>query len=274
MASVEIDHYGAQENYYFHADYLGSVRMISDDNALMVWQKRYTPFGGDEEQSGTIENTYQFTGKGWDEDAQLFYFNARWYDADVGRFISEDPLWGNIRDPQSLNRFAYGRNNPYRYTDPSGMISVKAGVDTSRLKCSIASYFDTFDSATKSNSDQKEAVITSTYDSEKHQQGSRHYDDLAVDLRGNNVSDEEMKAIANAIEKELGNDYDVVPEFDKKDPNNDHIHIEYHPNDKSKLYDEINADPSLEAHGFSCDNSMGGDDGGSEGLDDDPELYY
>ena len=120
VASVEIDQYGAQENYYFHTDYLGSVRMISDENILVVWQKRYTPFGGDEEQSGTIENTYQFTGKGWDEDAGLFYFNARWYDADVGRFISEDPLWGNILDPQSLNRFAYGRNNPYRFTDPTG----------------------------------------------------------------------------------------------------------------------------------------------------------
>ena len=57
----------------------------------------------------------------WDADAGLFYFNARWYDADVGRFISEDPLWGSIFDPQSLNRFAYGRNNPYRYVDPTGM---------------------------------------------------------------------------------------------------------------------------------------------------------
>ncbi len=50
----------------------------------------------------------------------MFYFNARWYDSDIGRFISEDPLWGNILDPQSLNRFAYGRNNPYRFTDPTG----------------------------------------------------------------------------------------------------------------------------------------------------------
>jgi RHS repeat-associated protein len=71
--------------------------------------------------------TYQFTGKGWDEDVQLFYFNARWYDKDVGRFISEDPLWGSIFDPQSLNRFAYGRNNPYKYTDPTGMFNLNTG---------------------------------------------------------------------------------------------------------------------------------------------------
>ena len=103
--------------------------MVSDENAQVVWQDRYEPFGGDEELSGTIENTYKFTGKGYDPDADLYYFNARWYDKDVGRFISEDPLWGNIWDPQSLNRFAYGRNNPYRYTDPSGNITESVSFD-------------------------------------------------------------------------------------------------------------------------------------------------
>jgi len=66
-----------------------------------------------------LTNGYQFTGKDFDAEANLYYFNARWNDSDIGRFISEDPLWGNILDPQSLNRFAYGKNNPHRYTDPS-----------------------------------------------------------------------------------------------------------------------------------------------------------
>jgi len=126
VASVEIDQQSVQKKYFFHADYLGSVRMISDDSAIVVWQKRYTPFGDTEEESGTIENTYQFTGKGWDEDAGLFYFNARWYDAEIGRFISEDPLWGSILDPQSLNRFSYGRNNPCKFVDPTGLWTASA----------------------------------------------------------------------------------------------------------------------------------------------------
>ena len=74
----------------------------------------------EEMQSGSITNDYRFTGKAWDAEAGLFYFNARWMDPETGRFISEDPLWGNILDPQSLNRFAYGRNNPFRYVDPTG----------------------------------------------------------------------------------------------------------------------------------------------------------
>ncbi|MBN2628384.1 MAG: C40 family peptidase [Spirochaetales bacterium] len=50
-------------------------------------------------------------------DAQLDYFNARWYDADTGRFITEDP----IRAGQMW--FAYANNNPMRFIDPSGLIS-------------------------------------------------------------------------------------------------------------------------------------------------------
>ena len=42
-------------------------------------------------------------------------------DPDTGRFISEDPLWGNIFDPQSLNRFRYARNNPFRFKDTTGL---------------------------------------------------------------------------------------------------------------------------------------------------------
>jgi RHS repeat-associated protein len=96
------------ETYFYHTDYLGSVRMISDVTGTVVWEDRYEPFGEDEAQSGSIENTYKFTGKGKDPDTGLFYFNARWYDPDLDRFINEDPLWGSIFDPQSLNRFAYG----------------------------------------------------------------------------------------------------------------------------------------------------------------------
>ena len=48
-------------------------------------------------------------------------------------FISEDPLWGNIRDPLSLNRFAYGRNNPYRYVDPSGQDLEESLIEGERI---------------------------------------------------------------------------------------------------------------------------------------------
>ena len=48
------------------------------------------------------------------------YFGARYYNPTIGRFTQIDPLEGNIFDPQSLNRYAYSRNNPLRYVDPTG----------------------------------------------------------------------------------------------------------------------------------------------------------
>ena len=50
----------------------------------------------------------------------LYYYNARWYDAKLGRFVSPDTLVLSPSNPQSLNRYAYVYNNPLRYTDLSG----------------------------------------------------------------------------------------------------------------------------------------------------------
>jgi hypothetical protein len=48
---------------------------------------------------------------------------ARYYDAALGRFISADTIIASLANPQSLNRYAYGLNNPVKYTDPSGYFS-------------------------------------------------------------------------------------------------------------------------------------------------------
>jgi len=57
-------------------------------------------------------------GPQWDEDVELYYFNARWYVPETGRFISEDP----IRDGTGWNR--YVENNPMGVVDPMGLDSV------------------------------------------------------------------------------------------------------------------------------------------------------
>jgi RHS repeat-associated protein len=61
-----------------------------------------------------------YTGQEQDEFGGLIYYNARWYDPEVGRFISEDPAAANPNDPLTINRYIYCRNNPLIYVDPSG----------------------------------------------------------------------------------------------------------------------------------------------------------
>jgi RHS repeat-associated protein len=62
-----------------------------------------------------------FTGKQWDAETNLDYFGARYDASSMGRFMTPDPLGGHTEDPQTLNRYAYVRNNPLNLTDPTGL---------------------------------------------------------------------------------------------------------------------------------------------------------
>ncbi|MFH1691505.1 MAG: RHS repeat-associated core domain-containing protein [Candidatus Omnitrophota bacterium] len=109
---------------YYHTDHLGSSNVITDETGAQASHYEYTPYGSiavDElanPQTGSPVN-YYFTGKELDKTG-LYYYSARYYDPEIGRFVSADTLVQAPYDPQSLNRYAYCRNNPLKYTDPSG----------------------------------------------------------------------------------------------------------------------------------------------------------
>ncbi|MBI9100659.1 MAG: RHS repeat-associated core domain-containing protein [Spirochaetaceae bacterium] len=92
---------------------------MTDKNGNIVWQDDFTPFGEETGASGFLERDGFYTGKKIDSDTGLYYFNARWYDPALGRFITEDP----IKD--GTNWFAYVSNNPLIYTDPTGLEKLK-----------------------------------------------------------------------------------------------------------------------------------------------------
>jgi RHS repeat-associated protein len=61
------------------------------------------------------------SGKERDSESGLDNFTARYLGSSLGRFMSPDPMGGHQDDPQTLNRYAYVRNNPLKFTDPTGM---------------------------------------------------------------------------------------------------------------------------------------------------------
>jgi len=65
-------------------------------------------------------NLYFFTGREWDPETGLIYMRARYYDPYTGTFLQEDSIRGFLRNPSTQHHFAYARNNPLRYIDPSG----------------------------------------------------------------------------------------------------------------------------------------------------------
>ncbi|MGA2299530.1 MAG: RHS repeat-associated core domain-containing protein [Candidatus Acidiferrum sp.] len=84
--------------------------------------------------------TYKFTGKERDSESGLDDFGDRYYSSPMGRFTSVDPIWVKIDrlvDPQRLNLYAYGRNNPLLFVDPDGR-------DVTIGRCSIGSTQDCF----------------------------------------------------------------------------------------------------------------------------------
>ncbi len=88
----------------------------------------YYPYGDIrlDEKAGTFSEQRKFAGHEYDADTGLSYMNARYYNGKIGRFVSQDPVFlaaaFNLADPQSLNSYAYARNNPLRYIDPTGEI--------------------------------------------------------------------------------------------------------------------------------------------------------
>ncbi len=106
---------------YYHTDAIGSVRVVTDDTGAVIARYDYLPFGErwDPQPSPDVR---QFAGKERDAETGLDYFGARYYASQTGRFTTVDPghVNGDIFDPQSWNAYAYARNNPLKYTDPTG----------------------------------------------------------------------------------------------------------------------------------------------------------
>jgi RHS repeat-associated protein len=109
--------------YYYFADHLGTSRVITNATGSICYDDDYYPFGGEvvPPYTNTCSQNYKFTGKERDSESNLDNFGARYNSSSMGRFMSPDPMGGHPEDPQTLNRYAYVRNNPLSLTDPTGL---------------------------------------------------------------------------------------------------------------------------------------------------------
>jgi RHS repeat-associated protein len=110
---------GTVATTYYHTDAIGSVRALSDQTGATVIQHDYLPFG--EDTQPLAGDPMRFAGKELDPESALMNFEAHYYRNTWGRFTQVDPASGTPADPQSWNRYAYARNNPLRFVDPTGL---------------------------------------------------------------------------------------------------------------------------------------------------------
>ncbi len=82
----------------------------------------YDGFGVEKNTDTNDTNVFRYCGEYFDKETGTVYLRARYYNPSVGRFISEDSVWGKDKDPLSLNLYTYCYNQPIDYFDPSGHI--------------------------------------------------------------------------------------------------------------------------------------------------------
>ncbi|GFE82238.1 hypothetical protein GCM10011487_42380 [Steroidobacter agaridevorans] len=106
---------------FFHNDNAGSPALASDINGNPVWKETYRPYGDRLVDASTSDNNaLWFAGKPFDEQTGLSYMGARYYDPAIGRFMSVDPAQLDLDQLQTINRYAYANNNPYKFVDEDG----------------------------------------------------------------------------------------------------------------------------------------------------------
>lgn len=105
-------------SYYFLKDRLASTRVEVDSSGRTVFSSNYEPFGMQYGSSGV--ESFMYTGKYYDSSTGLYYYNTRFYDSTIQRFMTEDTYHGSNDNPQSLNRYTYVLNNPETLVDPTG----------------------------------------------------------------------------------------------------------------------------------------------------------
>jgi RHS repeat-associated protein len=112
---------GANDLYFLHSDHLGSTTVTTDLSQNIVGQQRYFAYGEPRWSSGALHTDRRFTGQREESGlGSLYDYNARYYSPYLNRWLQPDSIVPDAGNPQDLNRYSFVRNNPLKYTDPTG----------------------------------------------------------------------------------------------------------------------------------------------------------
>ncbi len=107
----------ARTYYHYASDEMSSITHVVGENEEILNHYEYDAWGNLTVCEEKVQNRFRFNGQQYDPISQQYYLRARYYNPVIGRFTQEDSY--NV---DGLNLYAYCRNNPVSYVDPSGNI--------------------------------------------------------------------------------------------------------------------------------------------------------
>lgn len=116
------------QHYFYLPDGLGTPIAMTSAEGLVVVRYRIDAWGNPIATVGDSANNFGFTGYPVDDETGLHYANARYYDSELGAFLSEDPTDGDPMRPVTLHPYLYGNGNPLIYLDRSERTAEPADV--------------------------------------------------------------------------------------------------------------------------------------------------
>ena len=115
---------GETYHNYLKDGQASTTNLIKQDGTLAAAYD-YSDFGETTEITGSsLDNQICYTGGIYDKDTGLYYLNARYYNPEIGRFLSQDSYRGELDDVDQWHLYAYCANNPINYVDSSGHIAL------------------------------------------------------------------------------------------------------------------------------------------------------
>jgi RHS repeat-associated protein len=112
---------------YYYTSPQGTVLAKADSAGNVISTSDYRPYGS--QALGTPEQGPGYTGHVNDVDSGLVYMQARYYDPEIGRFLSTDSASTTPGSVSAFNRYVYAKNNPVLNIDPDGRQSVPGSID-------------------------------------------------------------------------------------------------------------------------------------------------
>ncbi len=102
------------------SDHLGSTTVTLNADGSAAAELRYSAWGETRDSSGTTPTSRQFTGQINETAIGLYFYNARFYDSSLGRFVQADSIVPNPYNPMDWDHYSYVRNNAINFNDPTG----------------------------------------------------------------------------------------------------------------------------------------------------------